>query len=175
VHFGWSNKYIFIHKDKKVVLVPLSPEDIHSFDVAHMKREENEKRKLCETSKNSKGETPKPSSHIKPPEDTRLPRKTECLFVSNSDLREVRNTTTPFFFFCTWRSYCQLTIYLHRCQVLFLIYYRTLRIFFQMRCQLVFLPSVALSTKLIWYLVLLFQIIQPTVSILKKQKKFSNR
>jgi hypothetical protein len=97
VHFGWSNKYIFIHKDKKVVLVPLSPEDIHSFDVAHMKREENEKRKLCETSKNSKGETPKPSSHIKPPEDTRLPRKTECLFVSNSDLREVRNTTTPFF------------------------------------------------------------------------------
>jgi hypothetical protein len=73
VHFGRSNKYTFIHKEKKVVLVPLSLEDIHSSDVARMKREESEKRKLCETSKNSKGETPKPSSHIKPPEDTRSP------------------------------------------------------------------------------------------------------
>jgi len=97
VHFGRSNKYTFIHKEKKVVLVPLSLEDIHSSDVARKKREESEKRKLCETSKNSKGETPKPSSHIKPPENTKLPRQTECLFVSKSDLREVRNTTAPFF------------------------------------------------------------------------------
>ena len=97
MHFGRSNKYIFIHKEKKVVLVPLSLEDIHSSDVARKKREESEKRKLCETSKNSKGETPKPSSHIKPPENTKLPRQTECLFVSKSDLREVRNTTAPFF------------------------------------------------------------------------------
>ena len=80
-----------------MVLVPLSPEDIHSSDVTHKKREESEKRKFCETSKNSKGETPKPSSHIKPPENTKLPRQTECLFVSKSDLREVRNTTAPFF------------------------------------------------------------------------------
>jgi len=97
MHFGRSNKYIFIHKEKKVVLVPLSPEDIHSSDVTHKKREESEKRKFCETSKNSKGETPKPSSHIKPPENTSLPQQTECLFVSKNDLREVRNTTTPFF------------------------------------------------------------------------------
>jgi hypothetical protein len=97
VHFGQSNKYTFIHKEKKVVLVPLSPEDIHSSDVACTKREESEKRKLCETSKNCKVETPKPSSHIKPPEDTRLPRQTECLFVSKGDLREVRNTTAPLF------------------------------------------------------------------------------
>jgi hypothetical protein len=97
MHLGRSNKYTFIHKEKKVVLVPLSPEDIHSSDVACMKREESEKRILCETSKNSKGETPKPSSHIKPPEDTRPPRQTECLFVSKSDLREVRNTTASFF------------------------------------------------------------------------------
>jgi len=73
VHFGRSNKYTFIHKEKKVVLVPLSLEDIHSSDVARMKREESEKRKLCETSKNSKGATPKPSNHIKPPENTSLP------------------------------------------------------------------------------------------------------
>ena len=97
VHFGRSNKYTFIHKEKKVVHVLLSPEDMHSSDVARMKREESEKRKLCETPKNSKGETPKPSSYIKPPENTKLPRQTECLFVSKSDLREVRNTTAPFF------------------------------------------------------------------------------
>jgi hypothetical protein len=37
MHFGQSNKYTFINKEKKVVLVPLSLEDIHSSDVAHMK------------------------------------------------------------------------------------------------------------------------------------------
>ena len=73
MHFGRSNKYIFIHKEKKVILVLLSLEDIHSSDVARMKREESEKRKLCETSKNSKGAIPKPSSHIKPPKNTSLP------------------------------------------------------------------------------------------------------
>ena len=97
MHFGRSNKYTFIHKEKKVVLVPLSLEDIHSSDVTRMKSEESEKRKLCETSKNSKGATPKPSSHIKPPKNTSLPRQTECLFMNKSDLREVRNTTAPFF------------------------------------------------------------------------------
>ena len=79
VHFGRSNKYTFIHKEKKVVLVPLSPEEIHSSDVARMKREESEKRKLCETHKNSKGETSKPSSHIKPLAHTKLQRQNECL------------------------------------------------------------------------------------------------
>jgi len=92
---GQTNTHLFT--EKKVVLVPLSPEDIHSSDVARKKREESEKRKFYETSKNSKGETPKPSSHIKPPENTKLPRQTECLFVSKSDLREVRNTIAPFF------------------------------------------------------------------------------
>jgi len=79
VHFGRSNKYTFIHKEKKVVLVPLSPEGIYSSDVARMKREESEKRKLCETHKNSKGETSKPSSHIKPLAHTKLQRQNECL------------------------------------------------------------------------------------------------
>ncbi|XP_021311863.1 uncharacterized protein LOC110433677 [Sorghum bicolor] len=32
VHFGRSNKYTFIHNDKKVVLVPLSPEEIYASD-----------------------------------------------------------------------------------------------------------------------------------------------
>ncbi|XP_066392296.1 uncharacterized protein [Miscanthus floridulus] len=49
VHFGRSNKYTFIANDKKVVLVPLSPEEIHVLDMARMKREESEKRKLSET------------------------------------------------------------------------------------------------------------------------------
>jgi hypothetical protein len=37
VHFGRSNKYSFIDKEKKVVLVPLTLEDIHASDVARMK------------------------------------------------------------------------------------------------------------------------------------------
>ncbi len=97
MHFGRSNKYTLVHKDKKVVLVPLSPEDIHASDVARMKREESEKRKMSEIHKNSKGEHLKPSNPIKPPENKRVPQQNECLLVSKSDLREVRNTTAPFF------------------------------------------------------------------------------
>ncbi|XP_025791792.1 uncharacterized protein LOC112872973, partial [Panicum hallii] len=97
VHFGRSNKYTFIHNDKKVVLVPLSPEEIHTSDMARKKREESDKRKLSETPNPSKGESSNPSSHIKPHANPKQPRHTECLFVSKSDLREVRNTTAPFF------------------------------------------------------------------------------
>jgi hypothetical protein len=37
VHFGRSNKYTFIHNDKKVVLVPLFLEEIHTSDMARKK------------------------------------------------------------------------------------------------------------------------------------------
>jgi len=97
VHFGRSNKYTFIHKDKKVVLVPLSLEEIYALDVARLKREESEKRKLSEAPNTSKGETPNPSSHIKPHSTSKQLCQNECLFVSRSDLREVKNTTAPFF------------------------------------------------------------------------------
>jgi hypothetical protein len=156
MHFGRSNKYTFIHNDKKVVLVPLSPEEIHTSDMARKKREESGKRKLSEIPNPSKGESSNPSSHIKPHANPKQPRHTECLFVSKSDLREVRNTTAPFF------------VLLHKevllstndsCLVLFLISYRTSKMFFPMRYQLDFLHSVELSIKLIWYQVLLFQIV----------------
>ena len=97
VHFGCSNKYSFIHKEKKVVLVPLTPEDIHASDVARMKREESEKRKMSETHNNSKGENSKPSHSIQPTTNKRVPENNECLLVTKGDLREMRNTTTPFF------------------------------------------------------------------------------
>jgi hypothetical protein len=97
VHFGRSNKYSFVHKEKKVILVPLTPEDIHASDVARMRREESEKRKMSETHNNSKGENPKPPHSIKPTENKRLPQNTKCLLVTKGDLREIQNTTAPFF------------------------------------------------------------------------------
>ena len=97
VHFGRSNKHTFIHNDKKVVLIPLSPEEIHASDMARKKREESDKRKLSEIPNTSKGESSNPSSHIKTHANPKQPRHTECLFVSKSDMREVRNTTAPFF------------------------------------------------------------------------------
>jgi hypothetical protein len=59
-HFGRSNKHLLIHKQKKVVLVPLSPKDIHASDVARRKREKSEKRKLSEPQINSERETHTP-------------------------------------------------------------------------------------------------------------------
>ncbi|XP_066374968.1 uncharacterized protein, partial [Miscanthus floridulus] len=97
VHFGRSNKHTFIHNDKKVVLIPLSPEEIHASDMARKKREESNKRKLSEIPNTSKEESSNPSSHIKTHTNPKQPHHTECLFVSKSDMREVRNTTAPFF------------------------------------------------------------------------------
>jgi hypothetical protein len=97
LHFGRSNKYSFVHKEKKVILVPLTPEDIHASDVARMNREESEKRKMSETHNNSKGENPKPLHSIKPTENKRLPQNTKCLLVTKGDLREIQNTTAQFF------------------------------------------------------------------------------
>jgi hypothetical protein len=62
-----------------------------------MKREESEKRKMSETQKICKGENPKPSHSIPSTAHKRLPQHNECLLVSKSDLREVRNTKAPFF------------------------------------------------------------------------------
>ncbi|WVZ58323.1 hypothetical protein U9M48_008604 [Paspalum notatum var. saurae] len=72
-------------------------EEIHTSDMARKKREESDKRKLREIPNPSKGESSNPSSHIKPHANHKQPRHTECLLVSKSDLREVRNTTAPFF------------------------------------------------------------------------------
>jgi hypothetical protein len=55
-HFGRSNKHSFIHKEKKVVLVPLSSKDIHASDVARRKREDSEKRKMGEAQINGERE-----------------------------------------------------------------------------------------------------------------------
>jgi hypothetical protein len=95
-HFGHSNKHSFIHKEKKVVLVPLSSKDIHASDVARRKREESEKRKLGKTQINGERENPTPSHYKKAIQYKRATQQKECLLVSNSDLREVRNTTAPF-------------------------------------------------------------------------------
>ena len=159
VHFGRSNKYTFIHKDKKVVLVPLSPEEIYASDVARMKREESKKRKLSEAPNTSKGETPNPSSHIKPHSTSKQLCQNECLFMSRSDLREVKNTTAPFFVLLHKEVLLSTTDLPSSLLVLFLISYRTSKMFFPMRCQLDFLHFVELSIKLIWYQVLLFQIV----------------
>jgi len=79
VHFRWSNKHTFIHNDKKVVLVPLSLEEIHACDMARKKREESEKRKLSEIPTTSKGESSNPPSHIKPHANPKQPLHTESL------------------------------------------------------------------------------------------------
>jgi hypothetical protein len=68
-HVGRSNKHPLIHKQKNVVLVPLSLEDIHDSDVARRKREVSEKRNLSEPQINSERETPIPSHHKKTTEN----------------------------------------------------------------------------------------------------------
>jgi hypothetical protein len=52
---------------------------------------------MSETHTNSKGENPTPSHSIKSTENKRVPQNNECLLVTKGDLREMRNTTTPFF------------------------------------------------------------------------------
>jgi hypothetical protein len=80
-----------------VVLVPLSPEDIHAFDVARRKRNESEKRNLSEPQINSERKTPMLSHHKNTTENKRVTQENKCFLVSKSDLPELRYNTAPFF------------------------------------------------------------------------------
>jgi hypothetical protein len=175
VHYGRSNKYSFIQKEKKVVLVPLTPEDIHASDVARMKREESDTRKMSDTQNNSKGENPKPSHSIKPTKNKRVPQHNECLLVSKSDLREVRNTTTPFFVLLYKDVLVSTNSSPSALPSVVLDLLQDFEDVFPDEVPAGLLLYAALNTKLICFPVLLFQIIQHIVLILMKQKKFSDR
>lgn len=54
--FGRSDKHAFIRKQRKVVLVPLSLEDMHAYKIARQKREESEQTELSELQVNSERE-----------------------------------------------------------------------------------------------------------------------
>jgi hypothetical protein len=140
-----------------------------------MKREASEKRKLSETHNTSKEESSKPSSHIKPHSTLKQPHQTECLFVSRSDLRDVRNTTTPFFVLLYKEVLFSTNDLPSSLPSVVLDLLQDFEDVFPNEVQLDFPHFAALSIKLTWSLVLLFQIVQPTAPIPQRQRKFSDR
>jgi hypothetical protein len=48
IHYGSTNQYSLVHNDKKIVLLPMSPESILKDDLARASRAHNEGKKLSE-------------------------------------------------------------------------------------------------------------------------------
>jgi hypothetical protein len=95
--------------------------------------------------------------------------------VSKSDLREVRNTTTPFFVLLHKEALLSTNDLPSSLSSVVLDLLQDFEDVFPMRYQLDFLHSMELSIKLIWYQTLLFQIVQTAAPIPKRQRKFSDR
>jgi hypothetical protein len=48
VHYGSTNQYFFVHNDKPIMLLPMSPESILKDDLARASRTHNEEKKMSE-------------------------------------------------------------------------------------------------------------------------------
>nr|XP_025882208.1 uncharacterized protein LOC112939363 [Oryza sativa Japonica Group] len=74
MHYGRSNQYSFLYHDKKIVLHPMSPEDILRDDVAKAAKSK------CESDKKAQSDGKKPETiNLKP----------RCLLATKSDINEL--------------------------------------------------------------------------------------
>jgi hypothetical protein len=100
VHHGATNQYTFVHNDKPIVLLPMSPESILKDDLARASRVHNEQKKLSENQIAAKEITPLEST---PKTDSKLANeirlKSTCLLASKSDLSEIDVSTTECYAF----------------------------------------------------------------------------
>jgi hypothetical protein len=79
IHHGRSNQYSFIHHDKKIILLPMSPEAIVRDDVAKATKAKTKNNKNTESVRNKKDE---------------IRLKGHCLFATKSDVNELIASTS---------------------------------------------------------------------------------
>ena len=118
MHHGRSNMYSLIHHDKKIVLLPMSPEAIVHDDVAKAKKTKSEIDKNVKSVSSNKDE---------------IRLKGHCLLATKSDINElVASTSVAYALVCT-----DALILVHDMQhslpLLLLTFCRSIRMFFQVR------------------------------------------
>jgi hypothetical protein len=74
VHHGRSNQFSFFHHDKKIVLLPMSPEAIVHDDIARAAKAKSENNKIIKSVANKKDE---------------IRLKGTCLLATKSDINEL--------------------------------------------------------------------------------------
>jgi hypothetical protein len=102
VHHGAKNQYTFVHNDKPIVLLPMSPESILKDYLARASKAHNEQKKLSENQIVVKEIMPLKSTTKT---DSKLANeihlKSTCLLASKSDISEIDvNTTECYAFLC---------------------------------------------------------------------------
>jgi hypothetical protein len=79
IHHGRSNQYLFIHHDKKIILLPMSPEAIVRDDVAKATKAKTKNNKNTKSIGNKKDE---------------IRLKGHCLLATKSDVNELIASTS---------------------------------------------------------------------------------
>jgi hypothetical protein len=79
IHHGRSNQYSFIHHDKKIILLPMSPKAIVCDDVAKATKAKTKNNKIVKSVGNKKDE---------------ITLKGHCLFATKSDINELVASTS---------------------------------------------------------------------------------
>ena len=96
LHHGRTNQYLFLHKEKKIVLHPISPNDILRDELARANKEKKKKHAESENQFVAKDfvqhkERQSNSAHERKDE---IKLKGACLFASKSDLNELLDGST---------------------------------------------------------------------------------
>jgi hypothetical protein len=104
VHHGATNQYTFVHNDKPIVLLPMSPKSILKDDLARASRAQDEQKKLSENLIVAKEIMPLKSTtktDSKHANEIRLKSIVYLLACSKSDISEINvNTTECYDFLC---------------------------------------------------------------------------
>jgi len=119
-HHGRSNQYSLIHHDKKLVLLPMSPEAIVRDDIAKAAKDKTENTKIVESAASKKDE---------------IRLKGHCLLATKSEINKlIASTSVAYALVCK-----DALISLHNMQqslpLLLLTFCRSIRMCFQVRYQ----------------------------------------
>jgi hypothetical protein len=103
VHHGATNQYTFVHNDKPIVLLPMSPESILKDDLARASRTHTEQKKMSENQIIAKEIMPsKSTTKPRPQHAHEIRLKSTCLLASKTDISEIDiHTTKCYAIICT--------------------------------------------------------------------------
>ena len=118
MHHGRSNMYSLIHHDKKIVLLPMSPEDIVRDDVAKAKKTKTEIDKKVKSASSKKDE---------------IRLKGHCLLATKSDINELVASTSVAYALVCKGALISVHDMQHSLPLLLLTFCRSIRMFFQVR------------------------------------------
>ena len=126
--FGRTNKLAFMYKGERISLLPLTLEEILKDDLKRKQRESENHLRV--THKYSEGVIPKPNKTPQLQRTKTTGKEGLVMMARKGDLKELSEPNAMFFYSYTRKIFFPLTTYPLPCQVLFLMCYRNMGMYF---------------------------------------------